>query len=315
MSDFLVDLPKLEIIRIAGEQRHDYLHGQVTVDTKSIPEDKAKYAAHCDFKGKMWSAFYLTQFENSFHMILPTASASSSMTELKKYGVFSKVEIDNVGTDFKVIGVHGKRATIHLKALFSDLSDEHLHVSANEFGYAITFNDSSLRYLTVLKIHEYEHLKSLAANDFDDDIALWQMLEIEAGIALLEAPENIGEFVPQMLNLQCLDAIDFGKGCYMGQEVIARTKFLGKNKRASFLLSARGSDSLDIQPGDIIEKAVGNNFRRGGVVVRCAKANGKTKLLAVLSNDTSNSDVLRLKESQVPLNLEALPYSLETTPS
>ena len=115
-----------------------------------------------------------------------------------------------------------------------------------------------------------------------------------------------------MFNMQALDAIDFKKGCYMGQEVVARTKYLGKNKRATYrLIATTESDSLTVEPSATLEKAIEDNWRRGGTVVHAANVENNLSLLAVLSNDTQVGDVLRLKEFPDALfTVAELPYEL-----
>ena len=113
-----------------------------------------------------------------------------------------------------------------------------------------------------------------------------------------------------MMNLHVLDAISFEKGCYMGQEVVARTKFLGKNKRAAFILET--DQATEIKPGDNLESQAGENWRRGGTVLRSCSVDQHTMILAVLANDTEVGATLRLKDKpDVLFEVLPLPYSLE----
>ncbi|WP_371195800.1 tRNA-modifying protein YgfZ [Glaciecola sp. SC05] len=309
MESFLVELPDMKVLSISGPQRNEYLHGQITVDTKSFDSAHARIGAHCDFKGKMWSIFFLTQFEESYHLLMPSDSAEQSFIQFKKYGVFSKVDIQTLDSNWHVLGGAGQQLKHDLYALFPDLRDTHLSHCANEFGEVITFNDDNLRFLLTLNAMGYERMQKIASSYKIKTPNAWKMLEISAGIGLLASP-CIAEFVPQMFNLQALNGIDFNKGCYMGQEVVARTKFLGKNKRALYILEANSSISADIEAGATLEKAIDENWRRGGTVVESASMDNKTLILAVLANDTEVGDVLRLKSSLDAFTVKALPYSL-----
>ena len=311
MSSFLVNLSNRRLISMRGEQRDEYLHGQITVDTKNFTPNKARLSAHCDFKGKMWAVFLLTQFDNAFHMLMPAASAQESLAQLKKYGVFSKVVIEDESENWHILGGSGDAVKSALRTLFPAISDEHLSVSSNAFGQVISFNDASIRYQLSLTSEGYARLCEVYGADISDDSTAFVWQEIEAGIGYLEQA-TIGEFVPQMFNLHALNAIDFDKGCYMGQEVVARTKFLGKNKRALYILSANEAIGIEsIQAGAMLEKAIGENWRRGGIVVRSCVFNQQTKILAVLANDTAVGDVLRLKSTQEGLEVLPLPYPLD----
>lgn len=313
LHSFIASLDDLSILKIAGEQRFEYLHGQITIATKNAPIGSARLAAHCDFKGKMFSAMVVSQTNDAFLLSMHKDAARESEAQLKKYGVFSKVEIA-MCNDLQAVGVTGEKNINLLKKLFPSLSETPMSTQENEFGQTICFNDTSLRYLSYLTDKGTQQLRDISGNE--DFIACdsWNMLEIEAGIANIQQA-TIGQFIPQMLNFQCINAIDFDKGCYMGQEVVARTKFLGKNKRASFLLSAEESNNIAVNAGDDLEVQIGDSWRRGGVVVRSAKQQSdqgiSLKLLAVMPNDTELGTKVRLKACGTALNLMPMPYNLQ----
>jgi folate-binding protein YgfZ len=131
---------------------------------------------------------------------------------------------------------------------------------------------------------------------------------IKHGFSYLEQG-LIGEFVPQMLNLQALNAISFTKGCYIGQETVARMKYRGGNKRAAYILTAATEETP--AAGTAIEVQLGDNWRRSGQVVNAANINNQLWLLAVLPNDITAADSLRLGSDSAPaLQLMPLPYPL-----
>ena len=302
-------LDDMSIAMIAGEQRHEYLHGQITVATKIFDPDKAKIAAHCDFKGKMFSAMLVSNYHEQFLLSMHKESASESLIQLKKYGVFSKVEIA-LCEELQALGIAGRSEIKILKELFPFILAEHMQVTTNEFGQTVCFNDTSLRYLCYLTETGRQRLLDISDAEQFSANTLWNMLEIEAGIANVHTT-TIGQFVPQMLNFQSINAIEFDKGCYMGQEVVARTKFLGKNKRATFLLEASNASIPEPAAGQNIEVKIGNSWRRGGVVVRAAVDDAKQlKILAVLPNDTSIGSLVRLKDTNIELLVMPMPYEL-----
>ena len=143
-----------------------------------------------------------------------------------------------------------------------------------------------------------------------DNDALWQQAAILAGEPQLSS-DAIGEYVPQMVNLQAIGGISFKKGCYTGQETVARMKYLGKNKRAMYIVSGQSESMLD-EPE--LEVQLGENWRRAGKLI-AQSFDEKTKILTglvVLPNDTETTQVLRAKHApQVELNILPLPYSLD----
>lgn len=151
----------------------------------------------------------------------------------------------------------------------------------------------------------------------------WQVQQIQGGIASLDAA-NAACFIPQQMNMQALDAISFSKGCYMGQEMVARTKYLGKNKRVGAILVSQqrlALAALDEPPQDQpdspsraqlqLEMRLGEHWRRAGTVLSLANSAQQTWLLAVVPTDLPADQVFRLSaHPQVEFALHPLPYSV-----
>ncbi|MGB3725566.1 MAG: tRNA-modifying protein YgfZ [Glaciecola sp.] len=314
ITNFVAPLSNLAIVEVSGEQRHEYLHGQLTVATHSFSADHARLTAHCDFKGKMFAALYISEYNGAFLLTMHPDAAEQSVAQLKKYGVFSKVDITE-STSLKAFGLAGDTQQQALSVLFEDLTSQHMAVCSNEYGQVITFNDTSLRFLCLLNANGETHLQNalqahVGTAEFGHE-SNWEALEISAGLANVQAA-SMSEFVPQMLNFQALNAIDFDKGCYMGQEVVARTKFLGKNKRATFILHASASARPEqAVVGANVEIQIEDNWRRGGIINRISASNEQILALAVMANDTEAGSVVRLKDTDLLFTVMPLPYALD----
>lgn len=311
-KELIAKLDNLGCITFSGPQAAEYLQGQVTIDVVKMSQHSARFGAHCDFKGKAWSVFTALLTHDVYKLIMRESVLEKSMAEFKKYGVFSKVDIQQSGDDLSFFGVSGSNTTAAISALFNDLSGKHLSVVTNEFGSAICININGPRYLLALNAEGASMLSQLPMPEGYADQDNWDAMNIRDAIPYVEA-ETSNEFVPQMLNLQAVSGIDFDKGCYMGQETIARTKFLGRNKRASYILMGKGVDiAPHLSPGSALEKKAGDNWRSGGTVLQSAAVEGNTLMLAVLANDTQIDDVLRLKEfPEQQFSVSALPYKLD----
>ncbi len=134
-------------------------------------------------------------------------------------------------------------------------------------------------------------------------------LDIASGIPALTSEEQINQYVPQMMNLQALDAIDFNKGCYMGQEVVARTRYLGRNKRAAMIFKL--PEACDEIATAKLEKQAGEHWRSGGTILRAAVLGEETWILAVVNNDTTPEDSFRLSTNPALELIHCdLPYTL-----
>ena len=142
-----------------------------------------------------------------------------------------------------------------------------------------------------------------------NDSQQWVELDIEAGQPVIDV-ENSGQLIPQATNLQALNGICFKKGCYTGQEMVARAKSRGANKRALYWL--QGSASRVPQAGEDLELKLGENWRRTGTVLNAIQLNdGILNVQAVLNNDLEADSVLRVRDDEGGmLTIQALPYSL-----
>ena len=302
-------LDALSVIRLEGEQADEYLQGQVTCDINALSLDQAQLGCHCDFKGKTWSVFYAIRDEQGIFLLMHRQSAEHSLAELKKYGVFSKVEITDVSDQWQVLGFQGEACEQALSSVFTALPEQHLASQAKSSSHLVTLTTPQIRYLLLAPKATAAQWQSKLADLVADD-AYWEAMDIQAGVANIQAATS-NEFVPQMMNMQALDAISFDKGCYMGQEVVARTKYLGKNKRAAAILCS--DQASPIAAGDTLEMQVGENWRRGGTVLRSAVTGSQTWVLAVVPNDLDVGTSMRAKQHpDQQFQVTPLPYSLDT---
>jgi folate-binding protein YgfZ len=137
----------------------------------------------------------------------------------------------------------------------------------------------------------------------------WLALNIEAGLPVIDEA-NVAQFIPQATNLQALGGISFKKGCYTGQEMVARAKFRGANKRALWYLA--GTASRVPEAGEDLERKMGDNWRRTGTVLAAAQLDdGRVIVQVVMNNDMEPDSVFRVREDANTLSIEPLPYSLE----
>ncbi len=306
-SSFASLLPSLGVVRLGGEERVKYLQGQVTADLHQLHPDHAMLACHCDFKGKTWSDFYTLIWQNDLHLSMDRSAMTASLKELQKYGVFAKVEIQDACADWVMVGGRGDAFTKWLSTIFASLPESHLQVSSNDKGWVMSLGNGE-RFLVALAATEADSLKASFDGEWADEVA-WQLLQIQAGVGNISAATQ-SEYVPQMINMHALGAISFTKGCYMGQETVARTKYLGKNKRAAFIL--KSNQPAQIAAGDDLEIALGENWRRAGQVISVANLGQESWLMAVLANDTEADAQLRVKSApDVLLSLQPLPYSID----
>ncbi|UAA40065.1 tRNA-modifying protein YgfZ [Paraneptunicella aestuarii] len=323
MSDLtLCPITEKSIILVTGEDRQQFLQGQVTADLTLLSSGQSTLAAHCSAKGKTWAIFQVLCADDHYLLITDKGCTENSLRELKKYSVFSKIEFTDVSEQYQYWGVITEQFPVSaMEKLGLASPDENTPSQyashANGDIWLTQLSQPVTRFALLLpKSLTIENILSSATSAEEN---LWNALDIQAGIPKLNA-ELSEEYVPQMMNLQALNAISFKKGCYMGQEVVARTKYLGKNKRAGAILESAVEAS--IPPGETLELQLGENWRRIGTVLYSATESsatekntteaGKTWAFAVLPNDLEESPSIRLQSNpDIVFQVCPLPYSLE----
>ncbi|CAH9050678.1 tRNA-modifying protein YgfZ [Pseudoalteromonas holothuriae] len=296
-----VNLP-YKLIAVTGSEQLSYLHGQLTQDMNLITEQNFLWGGHCSPKGKLWGAFRIFKHQQSYMLLGSEAEINASSKELKKYGVFAKVEIDLV-EDVKIIGIQSTQLNNVCDSLGLSFENEH---TACDFGNNKALKLDNTRLLLIIN-DDYTLPDNI---DLITDPSAFIEASILAGEPQLNE-KNIEEFVPQMINLQALDGISFKKGCYTGQETVARMRYLGKNKRAMYIVQGTAPSSIDETD---LELQLGDNWRRAGKVVHQVynEATSTYSALTILPNDTDSTAHLRAKNSpEVALTILPLPYSLD----
>ncbi|URL03131.1 folate-binding protein YgfZ [Avibacterium sp. 20-126] len=277
----IINLLQYRVISVQGLEAEKFLQGQLTCDVNGLADGQSTLTAHCDPKGKMSSIFRLLR-ENAeqFYLIVRHSLLPSALDNLKKYAIFSKVVFSE--QDWQIIGVLDKAKCGAISADFC--------VEIGQSERAILLN---------------KHIQQI---DFTGSIAQWELAEMQAGYPIL-SPESQNEFIPQALNLQCIEqAISFQKGCYIGQETVARAKYRGINKRAMFLLNTQTDDP--VQLGSEIEMELENGWRKTGVILSTVHFEGILWLQVVMNNQFEAGTKFRLSGSETLLNLVELPYRL-----
>lgn len=278
MSQF-IRLDQYQLIEAHGADAEKYLQGQLTADLITLPSGANTLAAHCDPKGKMNAIFRLLKVDSEqFFLLIKKDLLPSALDALKKYAVFSKISFDL--RDWQIVGLIGKKCG-KIEPRFTLEIDEQRAILLNESALPINFNA---------------------------DEKIWESADIQAGLPNLSAAtQNL--FIPQALNLQAIEqAVSFTKGCYIGQETVARAKYRGANKRAMFILKGKTQTLPAI--GDEIELRLESNWRKTGSIINAVNLDGQLWLLVVLNNDIDPTQVFRLAQDETALSVQPLPYAL-----
>ncbi|RYM57857.1 tRNA-modifying protein YgfZ [Serratia liquefaciens] len=306
----LISLEDWALVTLNGPDTVKYLQGQVTADIEALAADQHVLCGHCDAKGKMWSNLRLFHRGEGFVYLERRSVLDSQLAEIKKYAVFSKLTIaaDNEAV---LLGVAGFQARAALTGIFNSLPDAEHPVVQDGETTLLHFTLPAERFLLVTTAAVAEQLVARLHEQAElNDSQQWLTLDIEAGYPVIDAA-NSGQLIPQATNLQALEGISFSKGCYTGQEMVARAKFRGANKRALYWLE--GKAGRVPQPAEDLELQLGENWRRTGTVLSAAKlADGTLWVQVVLNNDLEADSKLRVRDDATSeLAIKLLPYSLE----
>lgn len=289
-------------IEISGADKKTYLQGQLTCNVVTLEAGQSQQGAHCDAKGKVWSAFRLFHHRDGYAMFQPQSAIPAELRELKKYAIFSKVEL--MESQDIALGIMGEQA----EALIDSLSDSRAEVRPLTHGTAVKISEQ--RWLLLINQAEVETwLNSSSATRVDS--AIWTLFDIQEAQPIV-GQEQQNEHIPQALNLQALDGISFNKGCYTGQETVARAKYRGINKRAMYIVQGNIRQPLSPDQSYHLERSVGENWRSAGRLMAHYSFADQTAMgLVVLPNNLEEETQFRLTEQpETRWTIHPLPYSL-----
>ncbi|ASU23056.1 tRNA-modifying protein YgfZ [Vibrio qinghaiensis] len=298
----LTHLASWGAIIISGNDKKAYLQGQVTCNVVTLEPTQSTLGAHCDAKGKVWSVFRLFHHHDGYAMFQPLSAIEAELRELKKYAIFSKVNISQ--SQDIALGVMGEQAEQYINTLTADEGE----VRLIDGGSAIKI--SSQRWLLLVSEQTAQQLmtQSEALKVTEET---WTRFDIEEAVPVLhQADQN--EHIPQAVNLQAFNGISFNKGCYTGQETVARAKYRGINKRAMYILQGNIEQPLSNDQPIMIERSVGENWRSAGqLMVHHTFADNTAIGLVVLPNNLDSETEFRLaSQPNTRWFMQALPYSL-----
>lgn len=265
-GNIITDLSHLGLLEVGGEDAATFLQGQVTSDIKAL-NNSSQYAGYCTPKGRLLAIFLAFAHYDHIHLQLNGALTEAIMKRLKMYVLRSKVTITDVSDSIIRMAVAGADTPAALAEIFSTIPETPHQMVSLDNGAILRLPGNTPRYQVFSTPEQAPEIwQALAKTCKPVGNACWEWLEIQAGIPDI-TPATQEQFVPQMLNLDLLGGISFKKGCYTGQEIVARTHYLGKVKRRTYL--AHIDTTTAPQAGDDL---FGDAPEAVGKIVRAAPA-------------------------------------------
>lgn len=241
---------QLSIYSITGKDAATFLQNQITADTADITPERAAFTASCDLKGRAIATFVISKIDQGYLIFVDRDCADELIANYRRYATFSKVSIDQ---------------RVDLSVHFSTQTDELAPEAFSQTGSVIRHPNGTSAW--VIKEQPATVEQSVAAD----------LANVEAGVVFTDASSK-SAFIPQVIGIDLLGGISFTKGCYLGQEIVARMKYLGKSKKSLHRGKLTGSAPNN---GDELLTLEG---KTAGTVVASGGENGAFQFLAVVTN-------------------------------
>jgi folate-binding protein YgfZ len=299
LSGAALRLSQFGVIRAAGAEAAKFLHSQLTQDFALLGDGQARLAGYCSAKGRLLATLigWKTGPEELL-LVLPLELLAQTLKRLSMFVMRAKCKLSDATAEFQLWGLAGAQATAWLGALAPSQTWD---LAAFNEGQVLRLPDAGgqARYLLALPAGAIAPALPTMAE------AEWQWLDVQSGLAWVQAA-TVEQFVPQMLNLELLGGVNFQKGCYPGQEVVARSQYRGTLKRRTFLFET----AAPAQVGQEIFHSE-DPGQPAGLVAAVAERAGRALLLAETKIAALEGGSLHLGAADGAL-LEArpLPYEL-----
>lgn len=273
----LVPLTHLTLIEVQGADSKAFLHAQLTSDVNHLASDTAQHGAWCTAKGRMLASFIVSRVgEESYRLLLASELATPIAKRLQMYVLRAKVKTSNAADTHVVLGLSGPEAEAALSTAALPCPETALHSAQADAKQVIRLDGQ--RFLIVAPLECALHLwQQLATHARPTGLPTWRWLDVQAAFPLITAATQ-EEFVPQMADFEKIGGVSFHKGCYPGQEIVARTQYLGKVKRHLY----RVNSPVPLEAGNDLHSPDNPDQSVGKIVSAAPAPEGGYAALAVI---------------------------------
>jgi folate-binding protein YgfZ len=303
-TTFVAPLTHNALLSVSGDDAGAFLHGQLTNDVEALRVGDAQWNGWLTAKGRMLAAFLVVRRANDYLLMLPAEIAEAVAKRLRMFVLRSKVKIEDVGASTARLGVAGPEAAKVVAAQWGEIETMR---SAERDG-ALAVRLDAERYVVLAPAASAPAVREKLAGAQEAGTEAWDAAAIRAGIPAVVAATQEA-FIPQMVNFELIGGVSFRKGCYPGQEIVARTHYRGGLKRRMALAHIDAPEAP--QPGDALYSTSFGEQAAGQVANVAPSPEGGFDLLVVAQMESLANRDLKWKSPDGPaVQIRDLPYDV-----
>ncbi|HEY8609519.1 MAG TPA: folate-binding protein [Noviherbaspirillum sp.] len=308
--NLVAPLTDLGLMAADGDDAPAFLHNQLTNDVEHLDASHVRLAAYCSPKGRMLASFLMWKTTGTIFLQLPRTIQPTVQKRLQMYVLRAKVKLRDAGEELAALGLAGEAIGDGLKRWFPTLPASPYAKTESDAGVLLRLADAAglPRYQWIVPpatlMAAWPELVTLAT---PVSASVWRLTDIHAGVPQVTQPTQ-EQFVPQMVNYELIGGVNFKKGCYPGQEIVARSQYLGKLKRRMLLASV---DTADVRAGMEVFSSEDPGQPSGMVVNAEPNFDGGADCLVEIKIAAAEAGPVHLGAADGPvLRFAALPYPL-----
>ena len=292
------------LICVTGDDAVAFVHAQLTSDVAGLDPLSTQYSGYCSPKGRLLTTFLLWRLENEIVLQLPAAMREGVQARISRYVLRAKAKLADARPRLALFGVAGAHARAAIATLSERVPEADHRVAAAAASHVTRVPLD--RYLVLAAAANAGEIRAtLASACTEAPPSRWRALDVEAGVPIV-TERSQDEFVPQMVNLDLVGGVSYSKGCYPGQEIVARTHYLGRLKQRMYRVRVPGVESL-AAGAPLYSPEFGPDQASGAILY----SGGPGEALAVIQKSSADSQSVRFGALDGPaVELLPLPYTL-----
>jgi tRNA-modifying protein YgfZ len=289
----LFDLSDWGMLSVTGQNAANFLQGQATCDIRKISVQQGQLGGFCDYKGRLFAIFYAFLWQQNYYLWMPKEIIPETIKQLNKYALLSKIILQDESENRLTLGLSINTVDDNIKNIFHHLPDQLYASHVENEVFMLRIPGSLPSFMLTGDIENlkqtWEKLKSHSHFTSDNG---WNLEQIRAGLPFIYIP-TIGQYMPHQLNLPDNHGVSFDKGCYTGQEIVARLHYRGKLKQHLNRATVNTTQSPHIN--DYLYTASADNQENkkvvGQVVMSAQADENQFEMLVIVEDGAREQDI------------------------